>query len=145
MFGEIIPISLEIDTPYQVVGRTGKFRIIGAPPGATIYWSSYKNGVATGELNSSYGQKIEANGTAELEQVWTADHIGAWVKEILVQDSAGTNYTAMVQFTVSPAPTPGAVAPAEESWMEKGFSIGGVTIPYWLAGVGVWAIFLRKR
>ena len=142
-FGAVIPISLEIDSPYQIVGRKGKFRIIGAPPGAEIYWSSYKDGVATGELNSSYGQKVEANGTAELEQSWTPEQVGNWVKEILVQDADGTNYTAMVQFTVLPATQPGVAAP-EESWFEKGFTVGGVKIPYWLAGVGVW-FALKKR
>lgn len=141
--GAVIPISLQIDTPYQIVGRKGKFRIIGAPPGAEIYWSSYKDGVATGELNSSYGDKIGANGTAELEVSWAPDQMGNWVKEILVQDSAGTNYTAMVQFSVMPAAQSGAVA-TEESWLEKGFEVGGIKIPYWLAGVGAF-FALKKR
>jgi len=145
--GEAIPIQLSINTPYQQVGTPGKFRVIGAPPGATIYWSSYKDGKATGELNASYGQVVEANGTAELEQTWREEDAGNWVKEILVQDAGGNNYTAMVQFAVLPesASTAGPAPAAEPGLLEKGFYVGTTFIPYWIPAAGAALWFFSKR
>lgn len=148
-----IPISLTIDTPYQTVGKPGKMRIIGAPPAATVFWSSYKNRQSTGEFNASYNQKTEANGTAEFEITWTADQVGTWVKEILIQDPAGNNYTAMVEFRVDEAvPVSTTTPPAATAtsgitdFLQQGFYLGSTLIPYWIpiAGIGVWA-FLGKR
>jgi hypothetical protein len=95
-----------VNNPIQRVGEKATFLIIGAPPGAPIYWSSYKNGVATGELNADYGHRTESNGTAQIEMSspWTAEQTGDWIKEILIQDSTGNNYTAMVVYRVVPAP-----------------------------------------
>lgn len=135
--GAALPISLTLDTPYQQVGRPGKYRIIGAPPNANIYWSSYKNNQATGELNADYGHKTEPNGTAELETTWLPEHVGTWTKEILIKDAAGAMYTAKVDFIVQPesaaAPAPGSsTAPAAGGIFDKGFYIGEQLVPYWI-------------
>lgn len=145
--GAAIPISLQIDSPYQVVGKKGTFKIIGAPPGSKVFWSSYKDGVSTGELNAAYeGQVIEPNGTAALETTWAPEHVGNWIKEILVQDAAGQNYTAMVQFVVLPAEStaPTAAPAPQQSFWDKGFDIGGTHIPVWVP-IAVGAFVLMKR
>jgi hypothetical protein len=131
-----LPITLRINTPYQTVGGKAVFTIVGAPPGAEVYWSSYKNGVATGELNASYGHKIEPNGTTTIESAaWTTDQTGDWIKEILVKDSSGQVYTAMVPFAVRPTPPASSVDTGSEGMLSDalsaGIELGGVTIPYW--------------
>jgi len=149
-----IPIQLTVDTPQMVPGREAHFRIVGAPPNQPIYWSSYKNGQSTRELNASYGQVTEANGTAEIPYTPTGGDVGSWVKEILVQDGAGNNYTAMVQYIVAPAPAP-VSSPITTSrsgsgfldrLMNEGFYLGNTFIPYLYAGVGgVAAFYFLKR
>jgi hypothetical protein len=142
-----LPITLRINSPYQVVGGKAIYTVIGAPPGGDVYWSSYKNGVATGELNASYGHKIEPNGTAQIESgAWTSDQTGDWIKEILIKDTSGQVYTAMVAFAVRPAaetvatPTPSRVP----KLFSVGFELGGITIPFWAIAVGGF-LFLRGR
>lgn len=146
-----IPIQLGVDSPYMTVGKEAHFRIINAPPNAKILWSSYKNGAATGELNAYYNQDTGANGSADLTWTPTADNVGNWVKSVLVQDAAGKNYTAMVQFTVAPASavssgTVAAPAPAPSFWDSipgGGFYVGSTYIPYLVAiggGLLAWKI-----
>lgn len=145
-----LPLSLTIDTPYQVVGGKPKFTLVGAQPGATIFWSSYKDNKATGEFNASYGQVVEANGTVELEGgAWVAGDVGRWMKEVLIQSSDGTNNRAMVQFVVEePAPAGGTTPPPSSSvadFLKQGFQLGGVTIPYWIPiGLGAYFVFKKK-
>lgn len=107
-----LPIAMTIDTPRQRVGQVPIYRIQGAPPGADIIWTSFKNGTATGEVRAAYGDKVEANGTAELKGgPWTADHVGEWLKQIEVADVQGNSYLGIVRFIVEPdvaAAQPGA-------------------------------------
>lgn len=160
--GAGIPIQLSVDQPIMMVGKTAHFRILGAPPNQPIYWSSYKNGAATGELNAGYGDRTAANGTADLAFTPRAEDVGAWVKEVLVQDAAGNNYTAMVTFSVqgaaagAPAGSAGgAVAPKSaapaggffDQLTSGGFTVGGIFIPY-IAAIavgGVGLLVLSKR
>ena len=157
-----VPVSLTIDTPYQVVGGKPKYTLVGAYPGGEIYWTSYFNGQDTGEYNADYGHKVEPNGTAVIEGgAWRPQDVGRWQKEILVQGVAGQNYRAMVNFIVSdpsaatPAPassgsssgsTPAANSGgAVTDFLSQGFQIGGVTIPYWgVLAVGAF-LFLKKK
>jgi len=138
-----------VDNPIQQVGGKATFLIIGAPPGAPVYWSSYKNGVATGELNADYGHRIEGKGTAKIEMSspWNSDQTGDWIKEILIQDSTGNNYTAMVVFRVIPAPVavPVAAPTGGGGILGGSFEIAGVSIPTWLPLVAVGAVVLAKR
>lgn len=149
--GAAIPLQLSVDSPQMFVGQTANFRLIGAPPNSEIYWSSYKNGAATGELNASYHQFTEANGTAEIPFTPEATHVGKWVKEILLKDAAGQIYTAMVQFSVFPAAsvpsTTPAPAPASTDFLDTltsgSFNVAGYNIPYlWAIGGGIAGYFL---
>jgi hypothetical protein len=152
--GEAVPLQLTIDTPYQVVGGAPKFTLIGAPPGATIFWSSYKDGVATPEFNANYNQLVEANGTARLTGgAWTGTDVAReWTKEVLIQSPDGTNNRAMVQFTVSAAPTPtpagtvGSAQPAAGSfWENPLFSIGDFEVTPAVAGIGLAALYFFTK
>jgi len=148
--GAPIPITLRIDRPVQTVGEKATFAIIGAPPGAPIFWSSYKNGVATGELNADYGHRTESNGTAQIQmtQPWTADQAGDWIKEILIQDGAGNNYTAMVVFRVVPAPVAApAPAPATSGGglLSGSFRVAGIDVPNWLPLLAVGAVLVARK
>lgn len=151
--GDALPISLTIDTPYQVVGGKPKFTLIGAQPGATIYWSSFKDNQATAEYNASYGQTVGANGTAVLEGgAWTAADAGRWSKEILIQTPDGQNVRAKVDFIVSdPAASTGTGSTSSSSsagnFLTQTFQVAGQDIPYWIpiAGVGAYLLFGRRR
>ena len=152
---DALPLTLTIDTPYQTVGGTPTYKITGAPPNASIFWSSYKDGQATAEHNVDYGHKTEANGTASItpSAAWTDDLKGTWIKEIIVQDANGTAYRGVVQFVVSPAATsapPGATPTPSGGFAElfnrSLFELGGwnVTVgQVGLAGLAYW--FLKKK
>ena len=143
--GEALPISLTINTPYQIVGGKPVYTLIGAPPGVTVYWSSWKDGTETGELTSSYGQTVEANGTAKLEGgAWTDAQVGTWTKIATVQTPDGQNHTAMVQFRVSPtAPATGTVpaATGTDFFSTPLFYLGSYGITPIIAGVGGFLIY----
>lgn len=147
--GGAIPITLRIDSPVQRVGQKGRYLIIGAPPNSEIFWSSYKDGVATGELNASYGHTTEANGTASIEMgaPWAEDQQGAWIKEILIKDESGQIYTAMTTFNVYPAistqPTTSTVSSG--GILSTTFDIGGTSIPVWVPLAAVAAFALMRR
>lgn len=145
-----LPLSLSINSTNQVVGGKPVFTVIGAPPGATVFWSSYKDNKATGEYNSGYGQVVESNGTAELEGgAWTESDIGIWTKEVLIQAPDGTNNRAMVQFRVSAAPAaPGnpAPSPAGNFLSDPLFYLGDFPVTPVVAGIGGVALyFLTKK
>jgi hypothetical protein len=151
--GEALGLQLTINSPLQRVGEAPIFTLIGAPPGATVLWSSYKDGIATGEFNSGYNQTVEANGTARLTGGnWTADQVGLWTKEVLIQDAAGNNNRAMIQFRVVPAsvtavPSTTPVAASGQDWLSTPlFSIGTFEVTPLTALVGFGALyFLTKK
>jgi hypothetical protein len=151
--GASVPLSLTIDSPYQVVGGKPKFTLIGAPPLSPIWWTSFKDGKATGEHNAGYGQFVESNGTAELEGgAWTENDIGLWDKIILVKGPADQTYQAKVTFRVSAAapaegPAPAAGGGILDTLLNEGFQVGSTFIPYaWAIGGGaaLW-FFFKKR
>ena len=150
--GEALPLQLTIDTPYQVVGGAPEFRIIGAPPGAAVLWSSYKDGQPTAEFNAGYGQVVEPNGTAKLTGgAWLSTDAGTWIKEVLVQDANGQNYRGVVQFRVGAAPatttTPTTPATTGSFWENPLFSVGDFEVTPAVAGLGLAALyfFTKKR
>lgn len=149
--GEAVPLQLTIDTPYQQVGGAPKFTLIGAPPGAAILWSSYKDGSATGEFNASYGQLVEGNGTAQLNGgAWTEADKGTWIKEVLIQSPDGTNNRAVVQFRVSAsAPTTAPTSPVAPHvgsfWENPLFSIGDFEVTPAVAGIGLAALYFFTK
>ena len=102
-----LPVRLTIDNQQQRVGQSLIYRITGAPPGAAIAWSSFKNGEPTGERNAIYSDVIEANGTAEIKgDPWKADHVGRWIKQIDLQGADGATFQGIVEFVVLPEQTP---------------------------------------
>lgn len=111
--GAALPISLSINSPIQVVGQTPTYRISGAPPGAQVTWTSFKDGVATGEDMAGYsGQVVESNGTVELTGgAWTADNVGQWIKQVRIAAPDGAVSQAVVMFSVVPASGQGGAPP----------------------------------
>lgn len=150
-----LPMTLSINSPYQIVGSKPTFRLIGAAPGAVVFWSSYKDGKQTGEHNASYNQTVEPNGTVELEGgQWTENDIGTWIKEVLIQSSDGTINRAIVQFAVSPAAAASASAGAGTQATAGGFSnivsgsfnIAGYQVPNLVPiGIGAYLLFFKRR
>ncbi len=170
--GDMIPLKLSIDKPIQYVGDTPTYLVSGGVPGREIYWSSFKNGVSTGEVHSGYGQLIEANGTASLKAggPWTEEHIGQWRKEIALIDPSTQQWVAAgVDFIVAPkpasnsttpttggtsggttggaTPTPGTGGGVLDTLQTGGFQIGGYFVPYGLAlvaGVAGYFLFFKR-
>jgi len=149
----VLPMTLSINSPYQVVGSKPTFRLIGATPGQPVFWSSYKNGSQTGEHNASYNQMVGPNGTVELEGgQWTENDIGTWIKEVMIQSPDGTINRAMVQFAVSPAAaasttgagTQQAAAGGFSNIISGSFNVAGYQVPN-LVPIGLAAWFLLKR
>lgn len=143
-----IGLSLFTDKTTYLVGEKPIFSLVGAVPGSTIAWTSFKDGEPTGEYNATYGgQAIGANGTAELEGgAWTEDQIGSWQKQVAVIAPDGTISPAQVFFNVRSAAAAPAPAPASSAsgFWSGSFTIGGARIPNLLA-LGVVAFFLLKK
>lgn len=149
--GEAVALRLSINSPLQRVGETPTYTLTGAPPGQQIYWTSYKNGIFTGELNSGYGQIVEANGTAKLAAggPWREEDIGTWQKTATFSDgsSAIVNFQ-VVPSTVSPSPSqpPSTNVPPSNWFADPLFSIGTFEVTPAIALVGLGALyFLTKK
>ena len=82
------------DVPtYQVTGR----------PNTPILWSSWKNGVSTGEVDAYYGQNTDNSGRWTGQgPAWTANDVSdSWIKQVRIGDR-----TAQVGFKVIAPPPP---------------------------------------
>lgn len=150
--GEAIPLQLTINSQIQEVGKAPVFTLIGAPPGAQVLWSSFKDGVETAEFNAGYGQLVESNGTAKLTGGnWTDNDLGVWSKQVLVQDADGRNYRGMVNFRVVPAaaasPVPSPTPASGGDWLSTPlFEVAGVEVTPVIAGLGIVGLyFLTKK
>jgi len=151
--GEAIALKLQINSPLQRVGETPTYSLTGAPPGQQIFWTSYKNGEFTGELNSGYGQTVEGNGTAKLAAggPWREQDIGTWQKIATFSDGS----SAIVNFQVAPAaptaptvvsaPLPSAVAELSSRFSEPLFSIGTFDVTPGVALIGFAAFYLLTK
>lgn len=151
---EALPLQLTIDSQIQQVGKAPIYTLIGAPPGATVLWESYKDGAALPEFNTSYGQIVEPNGTIKLTGGnWTDADLGVWIKEVLVQDSAGNNNRALVQFRVVPATNSAATTPSTppsgasgSDWFSTPlFELGGFEVTPIVAGLGLAALYFVTK
>lgn len=124
-----IGMMLSMDKSTYKVGESPIYRITGAIPGSQIAWSSTKNGQQTGEYQASYGNTVDANGTAEITGgAWTADSIGQWRKVAMILKADGTydlSNEASFSVVAASAATPGAQAPANSG----SFLDGNVTLP----------------
>jgi hypothetical protein len=102
-----------MDRTAYAVGDVPSYRITGAKPGATIAWTSFKNGEPTGEYQADYGHRVSEDGTWQMSAVqpWSAADAGMWQKQAVVippEWPEGTLETDQFFFTVgesSPAPT----------------------------------------
>lgn len=145
--GAVLPISLSIDSGYQVVGQQPTYRIANASPGAQIYWSSYKDGRDTGEVRAAYGDTVGNNGSLEIKGgAWTDANVGVWQKEIEIANPDGSISRAAIQFQVVPESATQApiVSGAQGGsffqdtlFTVAGFNITGTTVI--LALGGIWA------
>lgn len=148
--GAPLPLAVTIDTTRQRVGQAPIYRIQNAPPGADIYWTSYKNGTSTGEVRAAYGDKVEANGSAELKgNPWTSDHVGEWIKEVEVSDGQAS-YLGVVRFIVDPdasaQPAPIYAPPSSGGnfLSQELFALGDFSVtPGTLLGVAVGVYVLK--
>lgn len=148
-----IGLSLATDKTVYKVGESPIYRITGAIPGSVIAWSSTKNNQQTGEYQASYGDIVDANGTAEITGgAWTADDIGQWTKTAMIlKDDGSYDLSNPIAFSViaASAAQPGTNQPTVSS----GFLDGDIELPVVgsvpkigaLIGAGVLAYFLTKR
>ena len=125
----VIGLSLSMDKATYKVGESPIYRITGAIPGATIAWSSTKNGQQTGEYQASYGAKVDANGTAEVTGgAWTDADKGQWTKTAMILKPDGAyDLSNVASFSVIAAPVAGGspVNPVNSG----GFLDGNVNLP----------------
>lgn len=135
MFNLLGEISLSLATDKRVyqVGDTPSYILQAGIPGSEVYWTSFKNGVWTGEDNAGYAQTIGANGTVELPAggPWTDSDVGRWTKQARVIDPDGNTKLLQVSFDVVPAASstaPSAAAPSNDLFSGE-TSIFGTTIP----------------
>lgn len=109
-----IGLSLSMDKSTYKVGESPIYRIVGAIPGATIAWSSTKNGQQTGEYQASYGAKVDANGTAEITGgAFTESDKGQWTKTAMILKPDGSyDLSNVAAFSVVAAqPATGSTPP----------------------------------
>jgi hypothetical protein len=93
---------LTVNNASYAVGESTVYVIKGASPNSLIVWSSWKDGVSTGEVDSNYGQWTDAFGNWSASAgPWTESLIGAWVKQAKI---GGQVYT--VAFQVQPRTLP---------------------------------------
>jgi hypothetical protein len=78
-------LSLTVDRVRYQVGQSPLYTVRNAAPDTPIYWSSFRNGVSTGEVNSFYGHYTNSAGFFRAYGgAWTTDNIGDWVKEVSI-------------------------------------------------------------
>ncbi len=117
MLGALAGLSFSMDKANYVVGQKPIYRISGAVPGSQIAWTSYKDGVATGEYQAFYGDYVDEDGNATIVAVqpWDASHVGQWEKHAIIIPPTwpnGTLENGRFVFTVAaaagatPDPTP---------------------------------------
>lgn len=143
-----LPLSLAIDSPHQVVGGKATYRLQGAPPGATLAWSSYKDGKATGEFNAAYaGQAVEANGTLELtSEAWRPEDAGVWRKIVAVLGANGQVVaSAIVEFVVQGAAPANPSQPYAQPSGSALFYLGDFAVTPGLALGGLALLYLLTK
>lgn len=147
-----IGLSLSTDKTNYKVGEIPTYRLIGAVPGSQIAWTSYKNGQPVGGYQSSYGQTVDANGTAELtgSTAWTTGDIGSWDTTVLViaPDNSLANAEASFSVSATVAPPAGSVNASSDLFSGNVTLpiIGSVSKPVALIGgaIGLWLLLGKK-
>lgn len=92
-------IIFSVDKTSNMVGGQMTYMVTGAQPNSPVYWSSWKDGVSTGEVNATYGHSTDANGCLTVQtSAWLSSHVGKWVKQVTIGSKS-----AKVAFEVAPA------------------------------------------
>ena len=110
LMGDLLgDVQLSMDKSFYRVGEKPLYRITGGTPGATIAWTSYKDGKPTGEYQATYGQWLDNYGSAVIPaaQEWNENHIGAWRKDVIIIPNdypARPLENATISFQVAPIP-----------------------------------------
>lgn len=90
-----LPVSLKMDRTSYTVGQPPLYTVTG-PPNTEIRWSSFLNGASTGEVDTFYGHRADANGHwSGYGGTWPAT--GTWVKRVKLNGQ-----TSDFAFTVTP-------------------------------------------
>ncbi len=146
----VLPITLTIDSPVQVVGKQPTYRLQNARPGAAVQWSSYQNGVDTKEFLATYSDTIGANGSLEVTGGnWRDADIGQWLKEAAVQNEDGTWSRAVVGFQVVSAaqaqPQTPVLNTGSSFFSNPLFYLGDFAVTPTTIGLGVLALWGAKQ
>jgi len=90
--------ALCVNRQSYAVGEFTTYTITNAPPNSPIFWSSWKDGVSTGEENANYGHRTNASGQwSATAGMWEMAHVGLWKKQATV---GGRSF--VVSFRVMP-------------------------------------------
>lgn len=158
-------VTISMDKTIYRPGERPTYRISGGVPRGRVAWTSFKNGVSTGEFQADYpGDDLNDAGTLTIQGgAFTASDIGDWEKQILIvpEDYAGdysTLATGQVFFTVSaagssaPPPTPGATNSTTAPKSSTSLLDAKVTLPglgavpvVAVAGVGLALVLLMGK
>ncbi|WP_460850001.1 PLL family lectin [Phytohabitans suffuscus] len=115
-FNQVGVTSVAIDKSPYLVEETPTYRVTGQP-NTPILWSSWKDGVSTGEVDAYYGQNTDHSGRwSGTGPAWTSNDVSeGWVKQVKVGDR-----TAQVSFQVRRPPPP-------DPWLGWG-QMPGITV-----------------
>lgn len=140
MFGlGILQLGLTTDKRSYQVGDTPSYTLQHAEPGSMIYWTSFKDGLPTGENRQYYDQVVGPLGAVELSGgTWLETDVGQWQKIAYVVAPGGAESLAQVFFTVSPKTTATVpTQPAATAWYQETVDIFGQPVNKGIAaGVG---------
>lgn len=149
--GGLGALLLSINKPAFYVGEAPTYTIQGAAPNTEILWSSTKGGNSTGENQTDYGQKTDANGVLTGSgSPWQSTDVGAWTKTANVGAENST-----VAFTVAPQSPPASLPPgyvypignAPAVAASDSINLFGTQIskPVFYGGLAVLAVLLLKK
>ncbi len=79
-------MQLTLNKTIYNAGETPTYTISGAPPNTDVLWSSWKDGVSTGEVDAFYGHTTNALGNLPgvAGYAWAPRNAGSWVKSARV-------------------------------------------------------------
>jgi hypothetical protein len=109
------PLTLSVDKTSYGIGEVTLYNVSGAQPNSQILWSSWKDGVSTGEVDAFYGHFTDAQGRWSGQSApWTtADVASNYTKQVRI---AGMTAQAIFEIIPTPpiwagwTPLPGMVA-----------------------------------